>query len=529
MKNRRKKKKNHSWNSSINLFFFFFPTMLLRRQLLRRQEYSSLSMPRERVEVLQWKAHAGDSRRARDKSWHRIDTDSGQKQPHVRRSLFSQRVVLPTSVDYRKEQRQRNWSVLNSSPFGAANQNGRRLFHSSSAPMKPDYYSLLGIERSASQDDIKKAFRKKARKLHPDVNKDDPDAAKKFAQVSSAYEVLGDKEKRQMYDQYGEAAFEGGGGPQDWQGVDPEDILRHFGFGFGGRGGGGGGDAQGFGGFGNLGDLFGQGGGGGGEGGPAAKQRGEHIQVGLSLSFGESVHGVERDIAYSVRAECNTCTGSGMKPGTSRKSCSTCGGSGQQVTSRGFFQMMTPCPSCHGAGSTVETPCQSCRGQGTEKKNKRITVSVPGGSTHGQHLRLERQGHAGANGGPPGHLFVTLNVAEDDVFKRDGNDIHVEVPITISQAILGGELDMPTIHGEHRVKVPPGTQPGDTQILRDEGVRPKRRGRNGHQYVHYCVEIPRTLSARQRELIEEFAHEEAQPRSSWLGRVTHFLKDKFNK
>ena len=391
-------------------------------------------------------------------------------------------------------------SSLPCSPFSHS-----RGFKKSSSAQKPDYYQLLGVSKKATQDEIKKAYRVKARELHPDVNKS-PDASNQFAEVSAAYDVLGDADKRAQYDQFGEAAFQGGGGPQDWQGVDPEEILRHFGF-SGGRGKGG---------F-NFQDIFG---GGGPSEDPNRATQGDHIQLSMNLSFEEAVRGVEKEVSYNARIRCGTCSGSGLAKGASRKTCKSCKGSGHTMRSSGFFQMMEPCRKCSGTGSTIEDPCPKCHGEGHTRERTVVKVSVPEGADNGLNLRVAHKGHAGSNGGPNGHLFIELRVAADDLFERQGADIHLTVPLTISQAILGGNVRVPTLRGEVEVVVPPGCQPGETRLLRGKGAKKINSDGYGNQHLHFKLVVPKTITPTQRQHLEKFAEEDhIQPSSSWLSKL----------
>lgn len=290
---------------------------------------------------------------------------------------------------------------------------------------KRDYYDILGVARDASKNDIKKQYYQLAKRYHPDANKNDPEAAKKFAEATEAWEILGDDEKRQKYDNFGHAGvdeqggFSEGGFPGGF-----EDI------------------------FGEFASMFGQ----GRKNGRQA-QRGSDIQVNLKISFMEAVRGTTRDIPISVKVTCDTCSGSGAKPGTKKTKCRTCNGSGVEVHQQGFFAVEAPCRRCQGEGSVIESPCTTCRGTGNVKKSKVVQVKIPEGVDSGLNLRLAHQGEAGARGGPSGHLFVGIQVEADPFFKRRKNDILVDVPISIGQAILGGTVVVPTLSGEVEMKV----------------------------------------------------------------------------
>lgn len=361
---------------------------------------------------------------------------------------------------------------------------GQRLFHRTSNLMqaaKRDYYEVLGISRDASTNDIKKQYYKLAKKFHPDTNKDDPEAAKKFAEATEAWEILGDKEKRQKYDAFGhagidESGFGGGGGPggfgQGFEGF--EDIFSSM---FGGQQ-----QAR----------------------GRNQPQRGADVQMTVRLSFMEAVTGIKRDLTVMSDVECNTCDGSGAKPGTKPIRCTSCNGSGVEILQQGFFAVETPCRRCHGQGTIITSPCSTCRGKGSVRKARTVEVKIPEGVDDGMNLRLPHQGEAGSRGGPAGHLYVGIEVVPDPFFKRDGTDVFVEVPISISQAILGGSVVIPTLTGEAEVKIPQGTQPNTTLKMKGKGIKQLNSYQRGSQMVTFNVEIPKHLSKRQRELIEEF-------------------------
>lgn len=295
-----------------------------------------------------------------------------------------------------------------------------RPFHATRAHLesKRDYYEVLGVQRGADKAEIKKNYYKLAKTMHPDVNKDDPDAASKFAELQEAYEVLSDEEKRAGYDQFGHAAGgqnpfggHGGGNPFGGQGVNPEDLFRNFS------------------------DIFG---GGAQQRNPNAPQRGSDVQTVLRLNFMDAVNGCKKDVTFRHAKECGTCNGTGAKPGTGRSTCSVCGGSGQRTISRGFFQMRIPCDACDGLGTRIESPCVTCGGNGRTTESKTVSVTIPAGVDTGVNMRLAHQGDDGVRGGPAGHLFVEIEVSRDTFFKRDGADVHTEIPIRFSQAALGG-------------------------------------------------------------------------------------------
>ena len=369
---------------------------------------------------------------------------------------------------------------------------------------KRDYYEVLGVNKDSSKDDIKKAYRKLAVQNHPDKNPGDKAAEERFKEGTEAYEVLGDDQKRAAYDQFGFAGVEGmagGQGAHDFSGVfrDFEDI-------FGGMGG-----------FGSIFDnLFG-----GGMGGGARRRgeapRGSNLRYDLELSFEQAVFGTQVEIAYSRDESCSACGGSGSESGGGRKVCPTCQGSGQVRRSSGFFSIASPCPSCGGEGHIVDKPCKLCGGSGTGKKKQKIKVTIPPGMDDGRRLSVAGQGDAGANGGRPGDLYVFVHVRPHEFFERDGYDLYCAVPVSLSQATLGGEIVVPTIDGKKaKISIPAGTQHGKMLRLREAGVPGANGGsRRGDMYIKLMVQVPQKLSKRGKELLEEFAKiegEDAEPR-----------------
>lgn len=354
---------------------------------------------------------------------------------------------------------------------------------------KQDYYEVLGVDRDASDRDIKKAFRRMAMKYHPDRNPEDKDAEEKFKEVNEAYEILSDAQKKAAYDQYGHA------------GVDP-----NMGGGFGGGG---------FeGGFGDIfGDVFGDIFGGGGGGRRSSVQRGADLRYNMDLSLEEAVRGVERTIKVPTLVNCETCHGSGAKPGTSPKTCSTCGGMGQVRMQQGFFSVQQTCPTCRGEGHVISDPCTDCRGQGRIEKTKTLSVKIPPGVDTGDRIRLAGEGEAGSHGGPAGDLYVQVNVVAHPIFERDGKHLYCEVPISFVDAALGGELEVPTLDGRVKLKVPAETQTGKLFRLRGKGVKPVRGGTIGDLLVRAVVETPVNLSGRQKDLLREFQEEMEQSNS----------------
>lgn len=346
---------------------------------------------------------------------------------------------------------------------------------------KRDYYDVLGLEKGASKEEIKKSYRKLARKYHPDVNKE-ADAADKFKEAKEAYEVLSDEQKRAQYDQFGHA------GPQSQ--------------GFGGFGGGG----QDFGGFGDIFDMFF--GGGGRSRDPNAPQQGADLQYTMVLDFEEAIFGKETDIKIPNEETCDTCSGSGAKPGTKTKTCSHCQGSGQlnqeQNTPFGRVVNRRVCHYCNGTGKIIPEKCNTCGGAGTVKKNKTIHINIPAGIDEGQQIRVAGKGEPGKNGGPTGDLFVVIQIRPHEFFVREGDHIFCELPLTITQAALGDEIEVPTVHGEVKLKIPAGTQSGKTFRLKGKGA-PNVRGRGqGDQHIKVKVITPTKLTDRQKELLREF-------------------------
>ncbi len=378
------------------------------------------------------------------------------------------------------------------------------------AEQKRDYYEVLGVSRGASEDEIKKAYKKMARKYHPDLNPGDKTAEEKFKEVNEAYEVLSDADKKARYDQYGHA------------GVDPN-------FGAGGFGGGFDGSFD----FGDLGDIFGSFFGGGFGGGqtrrnPNAPQRGESIRMNLTISFEEAAFGCEKELELDRYESCETCHGSGAAPGTSPETCPDCGGSGVVQTRRqtpmGVFASTAPCSRCGGRGKIIKEPCKDCRGSGMVRRRRKIQASVPAGIDNGQTISIRGQGHAGKNGGPAGDLLVTITVRPHELFRREGTSVLCEAPITFPQAVLGAELEIPTIDGKVKYDIPEGTQSGTTFRLKGKGI-PALNGRGrGDQYVTVYIETPRNLNREQKEALKKFA--EAVGENNYEERKSFFRKFK---
>jgi len=368
-----------------------------------------------------------------------------------------------------------------------------------------DLYKVLGVSKKASDDEIKKAYRKLARKYHPDRNPDDPAAEEKFKEVQGAYDTLSDPEKREQYDAGGAfAGFGGPGGP----GGGP--------FGGGGFPGGGGGGAD----FGDiLSGIFGRGGGGRAR---PEQQRGRDLETELSLSFDQAVNGAQVSVAVPKAERCTTCHGSGAKPGTAPITCPRCEGSGVDAQSQGLFSISQPCPQCGGAGQIVEDPCPTCGGSGLTRQTKRYKVNIPAGVKNGARIRLAGKGEAGPRGGPPGDLYVITRVSASPVFKRlDGGNLEVTVPITIAEALRGATIEVPTLDGTKKIKVPPGTKHGTVQRLRGEGA-PKPRSKS-HGDIRYRLEIdvPKELTEDQQEAVDKLAEalNGTDPRAELLRRA----------
>lgn len=357
------------------------------------------------------------------------------------------------------------------------------------AAEKRDYYEVLGLQKGASADEIKKAYRKLAKANHPDLHPGDKAAEERFKAINEAYEILSDDDKRAKYDQYGHAAF------------DPS-----AGFGAGGFGG-----FEGFGGFGDLGDIFGDifGFGGGTRSNPNAPRRGESIRATVNISFEEAAFGCKKDVTVARVEQCPDCKGSGCAPGTTPEVCPDCKGSGSvrttQRTPFGMAQSMGPCSKCRGTGKIIHQPCPTCRGMGNIRRQHKINVSIPAGIDDGQSVSLRGQGSAGSNGGPAGDLLVTVIVRPHARFERDGNSVLLEQELSYAQAVLGAEIEVPTLDGRVKLNIPEGTQPGAVFRLRGKGIPYLRGGGRGDQFVTVNVRVPKNLTGSQRELLRQFA------------------------
>jgi molecular chaperone DnaJ len=376
---------------------------------------------------------------------------------------------------------------------------------------KKDYYEVLGVNRDASDEEIKKAYRKLAMKHHPDRNPDNPKAEEHFKEAKEAYETLSDEQKRAAYDQYGHAAFESGG----MGGGNP--------FGAGGAGGAG---AAGF----DFSDIFGDIFGGGRGGNRSNVHRGADLRYNLEITLEQAARGTETKIRVPTMTECETCHGSGAKPGTSPTACATCGGHGQVRMQQGFFSIQQTCPRCHGSGKTISSPCGACHGAGRIKQHKTLSVKIPAGVDNDDRIRLSGEGEHGVNGGQTGDLYVVIHITPHAVFQRDHNDLHCEMPISFATAALGGEIEIPTLDGSARIKIPPETQSGKIFRLRGKGIKGVRSSSHGDLHCHVMVETPSNLTERQKELLREFEEINAgdsarhSPRAkSWMDKVKEFF------
>ena len=345
---------------------------------------------------------------------------------------------------------------------------------------KKDYYDVLGVERGSDEKAIKRAYKKLAMQYHPDRTKGDKAKEEKFKEIQEAYEILGDKEKRAAYDQYGHAAFEqggmGGGG---------------FGGGFSGTD------------FGDIfGDMFGDIFGGGGRGRQRVV-RGEDLRYDIQITLEEAVKGTTKDIQINTLAHCDSCDGTGAEKGSKVETCPSCHGSGRIRRQQGFFVTEAVCPTCHGSGKKIEKPCKSCHGEGRVHKKKNLSVKIPAGVDTGNQLRLSGEGAAGENGAPAGDLYVVIHVKEHHIFERDGNNLYCEVPISFSMAALGGEIEVPTLDGKVKLKIPAETQTGKLFRMRGKGVNSTRSGYAGDLICRVVIETPVNLNKEQKELLEK--------------------------
>jgi molecular chaperone DnaJ len=372
---------------------------------------------------------------------------------------------------------------------------------------KRDFYEILGVAKNSSEDEIKKAYRKLAMKYHPDRNPDSKESEEKFKEVKQAYEMLTNPEKREAYDRYGHA------------GVDPN-------MGGGGGGFGAGGFADSFGDI--FGDIFG-----GGRSRNAGPQvyRGADLRYNLEITLEQAAHGFDTTIRVPSWDKCDTCHGSGAKPGTSPTTCSTCAGHGQVRMQQGFFSIQQTCPKCHGSGKVITDPCAPCGGAGRIKRNKTLEVKIPAGIDNGMRIRSSGNGEPGTNGGPPGDLYVEIHIKPHSVFQREGDDLHCEMPISFVKATLGGEIEVPTLSGKVSFTVPEGTQSGKTFRLKSKGIKGVRSGFAGDLFCHVAVETPVKLTDKQKDLLKEFERltqeggAKHSPQSkSWKDKVKDFFE-----
>ena len=379
---------------------------------------------------------------------------------------------------------------------------------------KRDYYEVLGVDKSAGASEIKKAYYKLAKKYHPDVNPGDAEAEKMFKEINEAYAVLSDEEKKAKYDQFGHAAFENGGA--------------------------GGGYGAGFEGFGDFGDIFSSffgGSGFGGFGGSStnrrnAPTRGDDVYVRITLTFEEAVRGCKKDITYGRVQKCSDCSGTGAKKGTSAETCKKCGGSGQirvqQRTMLGMMQTMRSCDECRGSGKIIKEPCTNCRGTGYVKISKTVSVTIPAGVDEGNNISLRGMGNEGRNGGPAGDLIISIAVKPHAVFERDGSDIYCEVPINYWEAVLGDEIEIPTLDGKEKFSIPEGTQTGTTFTLKGKGVTKVNSSYRGNLYIVVKVEVPKNLNSKQKELLhqlaESYGDKVKSKRDSFFKKFTDLFK-----
>jgi len=374
---------------------------------------------------------------------------------------------------------------------------------------KRDFYEILGVPKDSSEEDIKKAYRKQAMKHHPDRNPDSKTAEGKFKEAKEAYEMLSNKEKRDAYDRYGHA------------GVDP-----NMGYGGGGQQGG---FADAFGDI--FGDIF-SGGSSRNRGGPQM-YRGADLRYTLEISLEQAANGFDTTIRVPSWDNCDTCSGSGAKPGTSPTTCTTCGGQGQVRMQQGFFSVQQTCPKCHGKGQVIVEPCTACSGAGKIKRNKTLEVKIPAGIDDGMRIRSSANGEPGQNGGPPGDLYVEIHIKQHAVFQREGDDLHCEMPVTFAKAALGGEIEVPTLNGKVSFTLPEGTQTGKVFRLRSKGIKGVRSGHLGDLFCHVAVDTPVKLTERQKELLQELetsmleGGDKHNPRSegkSWKSKVKEFFE-----
>ena len=364
--------------------------------------------------------------------------------------------------------------------------------------MERSYYEILEVEKTASGEAIKKAYRKKAMKYHPDRNPGDQDAEMLFKEAAEAYEVLSDVQKRRVYDTYGKEGLRNSGysGPGT-----SEDIFSHINSMFG--------------------DIFGFGSGRNRRHDPNAPVQGADLRYDLQVSFMEAVHGVDKEVEITKRETCWTCEGSGARPGYKPETCGTCHGRGQILRSQGFFQVSTPCPHCEGTGQVITEPCQDCKGSGLVRKTKKVKLHIPAGVDHGSRMRLSGEGEGGRKGGPSGDLYVVIHVSSHEYFERDGQTIHMQIPLSMVHAALGCALDVPTVHGKTKLEIPAGVQSGDHFTLRGQGVPRLRGGGTGDMVVSVQVQTPKKLNKEQKELLQRFLELETEESDGFFFFLLH--------
>ena len=370
---------------------------------------------------------------------------------------------------------------------------------------KRDYYEVLDVDRTATIDQIKRAYRKKAMQFHPDRNPDDREAETRFKECAEAYEVLADPGKRQRYDRFGHEGLRGAG-VHDFSHMDVGDIFSIFE---------------------DLFTEFGLGGAFGGRRGRSAGRRGYDLETVIDIALPDVLDGTEAEVKFTRQDLCQVCDGSGAKPGTRPQPCGTCAGRGQVAMRQGFFQMVRPCPTCQGQGNVIAEHCSDCRGSGRQAMDRTLSVKVPPGIHDGQVIRVPGEGEPGTMAGARGDLHVVVRVTHDDVFERDGDDLILAMWVSFSQAALGADVEVPTLDGQHELKIPPGSQHGQTFTVRSQGLPNLRGGRHGDLIVRMLVEIPKKLTGRQKDLLGEFAQTENRkvlPQSSgFWDRIKEYL------